>query len=110
KLDYRIHFALNCGAKSCPPIAFYEPEQLDNQLNVAVKTYLKSEATYDNVNNKVAVPALMGWFRGDFGGKKGMLKILIKNKIIPEGTQPTIRFKKYDWSLYLNNYKTENNG
>ncbi|MBB3696738.1 DUF547 domain-containing protein [Flammeovirga yaeyamensis] len=20
KLDYRIHFALNCGAKSCPPI------------------------------------------------------------------------------------------
>ncbi len=23
KIDYRIHFALNCGAKSCPPIAFY---------------------------------------------------------------------------------------
>jgi len=22
-INYRIHFALNCGAKSCPPIAFY---------------------------------------------------------------------------------------
>ena len=22
QLDYRIHFALNCGAKSCPPILF----------------------------------------------------------------------------------------
>lgn len=110
KLDYRIHFALNCGAKSCPPIAFYEPEQIDKQLNVAVKTYLKGEVTYDKVQNTVEVPALMGWFRHDFGGKKGMLDILIKNKIIPEGAKPTIRFKKYDWSLYLNNYKSENNG
>lgn len=110
KLDYRIHFALNCGAKSCPPIAFYEPEQLDRQLNVAVKTYLKGEVTYDKVKNTVAVPALMGWFRNDFGGKKGILEILIKNKIIPEGSKPTIHFKKYDWSLYLNNYKSENNG
>ena len=24
KLDYRIHFALNCGAVSCPPILFYK--------------------------------------------------------------------------------------
>jgi hypothetical protein len=110
KLDYRIHFALNCGAKSCPPIAFYEPEQLDKQLNVAVKTYLKGEVTYHKAQNTVEVPALMGWFRHDFGGKKGMLDILIKNKIIPEGAKPTIHFKKYDWSLYLNNYKSENYG
>lgn len=110
KLDYRIHFALNCGAKSCPPIAFYEPEQLDKQLNVAVKTYLKGEVTYNKEQNTVEVPALMGWFRHDFGGKKGMLDILIRNKIIPAGTNPAIHFKKYDWSLYLNNYKSENNG
>ncbi|TWR24752.1 DUF547 domain-containing protein [Mucilaginibacter pallidiroseus] len=110
KLDYRIHFALNCGAKSCPPIAFYEPEQIDKQLNVAVKTYLKGEVTYSKSANTVEVPALMGWFRHDFGGKKGMLEILINNKIIPEGTKPRIHFKKYDWSLYLNNYKSENNG
>ncbi|MCO5936656.1 DUF547 domain-containing protein [Mucilaginibacter sp. RB4R14] len=109
-LDYRIHFALNCGAKSCPPIAFYEPEQLEKQLNVAVKTYLKGEVTYDKEQNTVDCPALMGWFRHDFGGKKVMLALLIKNKIIPEGTKPTIHFKKYDWSLYLNNYKSENNG
>ena len=109
-LDYRIHFALNCGAKSCPPIAFYEPERLDNQLNVAVKSYLKGEATYDPVNNTVKVPALMGWFRHDFGGKSGIKEILVRNKIIPEGSNPKIYFEKYDWSLYLNNYKSENNG
>lgn len=110
KLDYRIHFALNCGAKSCPPIAFYEPEQINKQLNVAVKTYLKGEVEYRKEENRVDVPAIMGWFRHDFGGKAGMLKILKFNKIIPENSNPDIHFKKYDWSLYLDNYKIENNG
>lgn len=106
KLDYRIHFALNCGAKSCPPIAFYTPEELGSQLDVAVKTYLKGECEYDKATNIVKVPALMGWFRGDFGGKIGMIKILVENKIIPEGTKPKIKFKSYDWTLYLKNYKS----
>ncbi len=110
KLDYRVHFALNCGAKSCPPIAFYDPVQLDRQLNVAVKVYLKGECEFDKGSHVVKVPALMGWFRHDFGGKKGMLIILKNNKIIPADSHPAIQFKKYDWSLYLNNYKSENNG
>jgi len=34
KVDARIHFALNCGAKSCPPIAFYSSLHQDRQLAV----------------------------------------------------------------------------
>ncbi|HEX8461365.1 MAG TPA: DUF547 domain-containing protein, partial [Segetibacter sp.] len=33
-VDYRIHFSLNCGAKSCPPIAFYKPSDLNRQLDM----------------------------------------------------------------------------
>lgn len=110
KLDYRIHFALNCGAKSCPPIAFYDPGQIDKQLAVAAKTYLKGECEYDQDKNTVGVPALMGWFRHDFGGKKGIYKILTQYKIIPADSHPAIHFKKYDWTLFLNNYKSESNG
>lgn len=69
-VDYRIHFALNCGAKSCPPIAFYKPEQIDRQLDMATKAYLQREAEYNEAESTVALPAIMGWFRGDFGGKK----------------------------------------
>ncbi len=76
KVDYRIHFALNCGAKSCPPIAFYNPGELDKQLDLATKIYLKSEIEYDESKNKVEVPAILSWFRGDFNGKKGIHKIL----------------------------------
>jgi hypothetical protein len=110
KLDYRIHFALNCGAKSCPPIAFYDPEQIDKQLSVAVKTYLKGECEFNPAKNSISVPALMGWFRHDFGGKEGIYQILKQNKIIPANSNPGIKFKKYDWSLFLDNYKSESNG
>lgn len=105
KLDYRLHFALNCGAKSCPPIAFYRPEDINVQLDVAAKAYLGGEAQYDAANNSVLLPAIMGWFRHDFGGKKRMTGILQRQSVIPADKTPRIRFKKYDWTLYLQNYK-----
>lgn len=105
ELDYRLHFALNCGAKSCPPIAFYNPENLNPQLELATASYLKSEVEYDAVSNTVKLPAIMGWFRRDFGGKQKMIALLKEKKIIPQKANPRIRFKTYDWTLYTDNYK-----
>ena len=34
-VDPRIHFALVCGAKSCPPIKMYTPDNLEEGLNSA---------------------------------------------------------------------------
>ena len=105
KLDYRIHFALNCGAKSCPPIAFYEPDKINSQLNLATKAYLKSESVYKQ-DNSVHIPVLFKWFKADFGGNKTVLQILKVNKIVPENANPNIKYNKYDWTLYLDNYKS----
>ena len=107
-IDYRIHFALNCGAKSCPPIAYYRPESLDTQLDLATKAYLSSEVVYDTAANRVQVPAILSWFRGDFGGKQGIRSLLEKTGVVPEGKKPKIKFKEYDWTLYLDNYKIDN--
>jgi hypothetical protein len=104
-LDYRIHFALNCGAKSCPPIAYYNDNTLDTQLDLATKAYLSGEAEYDSTNNTVKVPKLMSWFRRDFGGKKGIVNLLKKNGVLPAAANPKIFFKDYDWNLYLDNFK-----
>jgi len=49
----------------------------------------------------------MSWFRADFDGKKGMQQILKKHGIIPADADFKIKFKTYDWTLELNNYKTE---
>ncbi len=103
-LDFRIHFALNCGAKSCPPIAFYNWKQMNDQLELATKNYLKGECTYNETENKVIVPKLFSWFRGDFGGKKGTIKILKTYDVLPAKSQPKIEFKPYNWALELENY------
>lgn len=105
KLDYRLHFALNCGAKSCPPIAFYKPEDINRQLDLAANAYLKGETVYNEASNTITLPTLMSWFRRDFGGKKKMIALLKTLSIVPANKHPKIKFKKYDWTLYLQNYK-----
>lgn len=107
QVDYRIHFALNCGAKSCPPIAYYKPESLDSQLELATKNYLSSEAEYNASNNTLYLPAICSWFRADFGGKKGLKSLASRQGIIDNNSKPKIKFKPYNWDLYLNNYKIE---
>lgn len=105
-LDYRIHFALNCGAKSCPPIAYYDSEEIDEQLGLAAKHYFSSEVEYNKVSGMVLLPKIMDWFSADFGGKKGMKSLLKKYGIIAANADVQIQFKKYDWTLFLNNYKS----
>jgi hypothetical protein len=105
-IDERIHFALNCGAKSCPPIAYYAPEKMDAQLELSTKNYLRSEVEYHAEKNVAYLPAIMSWFRADFGGKKGM-RALLKKHNINTGQKPSIQFKKYNWELFLNNYNTD---
>lgn len=103
-LDYRIHFALNCGAKSCPPIAFYTPANIEAQLSLATKTILTTETVYHADINTVSVPALFNWYRGDFGGTKKIITLLATYGIIPSGTTPNILYNAYDWSLYAGNF------
>lgn len=104
RVDYRIHFALNCGAKSCPPIASYHAPGIEEQLSLASRAYLTGEAQYDSIHNILELPALMSWFRHDFGGRKNMVALAKEVLPIPKNADPEIRFKKYDWTLYLNNY------
>lgn len=35
KFDNRIHFALNCGAKSCPPVKKFSPEAIGEELRIS---------------------------------------------------------------------------
>ena len=106
KIDYRIHFALNCGAKSCPPIAFYEYVFLDKQLETAALSFLSTETEIDSIKKEVKVTQIMQWFKADFSGTKGIKSIWSKylNKNFSEYS---IRFKNYDWTQELKNYTSQ---
>jgi hypothetical protein len=102
-VDYRIHFALNCGAKSCPPIAFYSEQKLNQQLNLAMDSFLESETVIDLKKNKIFVSKLFLWFLGDFGGFKGIKKI-IEDRLYVETRGKKIKFLPYSWEDDLLNF------
>ena len=105
KTDGRIHFALNCGAKSCPYIAIYDAPYMNAQLDEISKEFLNRTSTYKPKEDKVYVVALFSWFRGDFGGKSGAKKDYLKKYgVIPPEADPALEFKDYDWTLELGNY------
>lgn len=102
--DYRIHFALNCGAKDCPPVAVYSADELDEQLQKSTENYLKRICEYDKSTKEVAVTPLFKWFKGDFckaGGAKDILKM---HEIIPTTKKVKLVYKDYDWTLDLDNF------
>ncbi|MFA7274161.1 MAG: DUF547 domain-containing protein [Crocinitomicaceae bacterium] len=102
-LDPRIHYALNCGALSCPSIVPYHTENIDNELDKSVSTYLKKYCVIEN--DKVKVPVLFSWFRADFGGKKGILKFLVQYGILTKvNLDKELEFLPYDWTLALKPY------
>lgn len=107
KIDYRIHFALNCGAKSCPPIAIYSDENIDAQLEMAQLSFLESETVQDNEKKEIRVSRILLWFLGDFGGKKGIRKI-VEEKLQMETKGYKLTFNAYSWETLLDNYRGDN--
>lgn len=105
EIDWRIHFALNCGAKSCPPVAKYTPENLDKEFDFMTKAYLNEKTTYNKETKTATSVSLFSWFRADFGGLSGARKILGNYKITPEKPK-NLTFGNYDWTLSLGNFKT----
>ena len=96
---------MNCGATACPAIAFYKPENIDEQLQLAESTFMQENSIYYSKENTVEVSQILQWFKGDFGGKKGIIKILKNNKIIPQNKAPKIIYKEYDWNLQSKKYE-----
>lgn len=105
-VDYRIHFALNCGATSCPAVMPYTADALDTQLDAITGDYLAREARYDVATDEMQVPALLRWFSADFdgGGVAAKRRILQRHGVLPEGANPKLSYRPYDWTLQVRNY------
>ena len=89
-LEPRIHFALNCGAVSCPPIRAYQSENLEAQLELATRSYLQSVRLENGV---VILPRLLQWYAKDFGNP-----LEFARKYHPDlPANARVRFDAYNW-------------
>eukprot|EP01083_Nonionella_stella_P023892 66094_1 len=66
-VDPRIHFALVCGAKSCPPIKLFAAKSINEDLTLAAEAFLEDEVTLDVKSGDVTLSMIFKWFRQDFG-------------------------------------------
>lgn len=103
RIDWRIHFALNCGAQSCPPIAFYTADRLDSQLDLATASYLESETSIDHETRTIYLPKLFQWFSADFGGKSGIRRLLA-SRFDAAADRYRLVSKPYNWDEQLGNF------
>lgn len=104
--DPRIHFALHCGAKSCPPVAAYEPDRIDAQLDSAVGSFLESGGmVIDRGTGRVTLSSLFRWYRADFQRAGGLRNFLERHASAVDAeflrSRPDVRFEwsPYDWTL-----------
>ena len=106
-MDSRIHFALNCASRSCPPIGVYDAPQIDQQLDLAAANFIANTVAVEPDQSTVRLSTLFKWYAGDFGGRAGVIALLLQH--LPEtedrkwlSTQQTgLRFvyRPYDWRL-----------
>lgn len=100
-LDFRIHFALNCGAKSCPPVAFYDASKIESQLDLATRNFLQNDSEWDQSKNELKISKIFYWYTKDFGGKDGVLKIHRDYGVLPKEANNKVKmeYKNYDWKI-----------
>ena len=103
KVDFRIHFALNCGAKSCPPIAFYSVDRLDEQLELSSQAFIEEETIIDKKQQTLHISRLFLWFLNDFNGRKGIRSIL-KKYLRQDFSGYKLKYNEYSWEELLDNY------
>ena len=103
EVDARIHFALNCGAKSCPPVRVYHPGKVNEELDANSRYYLQKATTVED--DDVLTTTLFSWFRADFGDRGGITAYLRRYEAIPPTLEdPSIDFDDYDWTLDIDNF------
>ena len=71
EVEPRIHFGLNCGAKSCPPIKTFTAANVDDELKLATEAYLENDDAIVIDKSSIHLSMLFKWYHSDFGSNKG---------------------------------------
>jgi hypothetical protein len=104
----RIHFAVNCAARSCPPLVpqAYTAEELDRQLDARVRAFVATPAQFapDPEAGVVRLNAILNWFGEDFGGHDGVKSFFVpylsgSAREMMEDPSVKLSFMDYDWTL-----------
>ncbi len=101
--DARVHFAVNCASKGCPPLLNepYAGHKLEQQLEQVTKNFINSQHGVQLTAPKSSVAQvsqLFEWFSQDFVKQEGSVVAFI-NKYLDYPIKTVSSYINYDWAL-----------
>ncbi len=101
--DSRLHFVINCSAKSCPILRnkAYSTSNIDIELRLATKRFITDRRFNILDENHLQVSQLFFWYKEDFLRDEESIQIYI-NKNTPHlevHNNATLNFLNYNWNL-----------
>jgi hypothetical protein len=100
--DPRVHVALWCGARSCPPLmaGAFRGVGLDAALAARMRAFVADPAynTVDRARRTLSLSRVFDWYGGDFGGPAGVAAAVGYAAGADVHGWP-VTFRDYDWRL-----------
>ena len=120
KVDPRIHFALNCGARSCPPVKKFTSTDLNEELRIVALAFCEQDVAVDESSNSMLCSTIFKWYLPDFAPSvselpKALMKFLnpkgekfeLLQKMVKKGSIK-VKFREYDWGSNVTETKVFN--
>ena len=104
--DPRVHFAINCAAKSCPPLRSepYRKGELDQQLDEMTRAFINDLENNRLEDHTLYVSSIFKWFKEDFN--KDIISFFLKyakgdlkDQLEAGRGKIKVKYLDYDWSL-----------
>ncbi|MBW1888522.1 MAG: DUF547 domain-containing protein [Deltaproteobacteria bacterium] len=104
--DPRVHFAINCAAKSCPPLRSepYRGGELDQQLDEMTRAFINDFESNRLEDHTLYISKIFKWFEDDFN--KDVVGFFLryaggdlKKQLEANRDRIRIKYLDYDWSL-----------
>jgi len=104
--DPRVHFAIVCASKSCPPLISepYRGRVLNQQLDNSARAFINNPERNRLEGNMLYVSSIFKWFAEDFnddiiGFFRKYVPDEVKSKLERNRDWIKIKYLSYDWSL-----------
>lgn len=104
--DPRVHFAVNCASRSCPPLQGepFTESRLDEQLNRAARAFINDPRFNRLEGDTLWVSKIFDWFAEDFnddviGYLIQFAEPALADQLKENQGRVDVRYLDYDWSL-----------
>jgi Protein of unknown function, DUF547 len=98
--DARIHFGINCAAKSCPPLhnEAFSAENVQTLLTQRTRKFIRSSSN-KLTENSAEISKIFDWYSADFGD---IVAFLNKYATVKVAKGAKISYADYNWDLNSN--------